>query len=104
MRAPIICLAALALAACGSASASHQAESDPSLGARSPSRIIVYQGQVPRCAFREVGSVVGQTYREIQAAAYRLRANAVILEPRTQTQPSVLEGSAVQFTTPGCRN
>lgn len=104
MRLSLLSLAAAAaLAACGPGRAG-ETSAVPSLEPRSPSRIMVYQGSTPRCGFRQVGTVVGQTYREIQAAAFRLRANAVILEPQNQTRANILEGAAVQFTSPGCQS
>jgi hypothetical protein len=104
MRAAIVCLAALALTACTPAKPRPASDHVPSLEVRNPSHIPIYEGSAPRCPFREVGSVAGQTRREIQGAAFRLRANAVILEPVNQLRPGgVMQRVAVQFTSAACQ-
>jgi hypothetical protein len=98
MRLPLVCLgAALALSACGST----QTPVHP-LAPRSERSIRLYDHSIPRCPFREVGSVSGRTYRELQTMAFRLHANAVIMEPEGENQRTVRRGTAVQFTRPGC--
>ncbi|MBW3571190.1 MAG: hypothetical protein KY467_08790 [Gemmatimonadetes bacterium] len=106
MRASIVCLAALALAACGPPRSIRESRG-PTLEPRSARAIRVYEHAVPRWPYRDVGRVSGRSYREFQSAAFRLRANAVILEPR---RPGTLGGSdgtragtAVAFTRVDCQ-
>lgn len=97
MRVSLLC-AALALAACGPVTSRGVHELAP----KSDREIRLYDHQMPECPFREVGGVSGRTYREIQLAAFRLHANAVLLEPAPATQQA-RSGTAVQFTNPDCR-
>ncbi|HEX6367718.1 MAG TPA: hypothetical protein VF006_02220 [Longimicrobium sp.] len=90
--------AALVLGACGQVRSSGVHELAP----RSERYIRLYDHSVPECPFREVGNVSGRSYREIQAAAFRLHANAVILEPAPATQ-SARSGTAVQYTRADCQ-
>lgn len=91
--------AALLLAACGGpvrSSAVHE------LAPRNERYIRLFDHSLPQCPFREVGAVSGRGYREIQAAAFRLHANAVILEPAPPTQQA-RSGSAVVYTRADCQ-
>jgi hypothetical protein len=92
MRTPLPSLIALALAACGPANTP----------ARSPHpharEVRIYQDRFPRCDVRTVGSVRGRTHRDIERAAARLYADAVVLEPGTKP----LQGVAVVFVHEGC--
>ncbi|HEU0301728.1 MAG TPA: hypothetical protein VFR37_19905 [Longimicrobium sp.] len=105
MRPVIVCLAALAVAACTPAvSRTHQGESTaPTLDVRSPRHVRLYVEGAPRCPFREVATVVGRSYRELQEHAYRLRANAVILETGGRYGNANIPASAVQFTRADCQ-
>ncbi len=99
----IVCLAALALTACGQARGTRETNTVPTLEVRSPRHVRVYMQGVPRCPFREVGTVSGRNYRELQQHAYRLRANAVILDAGSQYSNSGYSASAVQFTRADCQ-
>ena len=107
MRLSLVCLAALAaLTACGPARGARQSNAVPTLEPRSANSVRIYQGAVPRCGFREVGMVSGRTYRDLQSVAYRLHANAVILDPQVGSGrigggPG-LSGTAVAFTRADC--
>ena len=105
MRIPIVCLAALAVAACTPAnySRTRSVEYAPSLEVRSPGHVRVYMEGPPRCPFREVGTVAALTYEGLQQQAFRLRANAVILETGSKYSNSGHAGQAVQFTRPDCQ-
>lgn len=92
-----------ALAACGPARGSQMANV-PTLEPRSERYIRVYEGTTPRCGFREVGPVSGQDYRAVQSAAFRLRANAVILDPQSARVGGVVSGMAVAFTRADCQS
>ena len=96
---PLVVL--MAVAACGQARGNRQAQI-PTLEPRNERSIRVYNHETPRCGFREVGSVSGRTYRDIQAAAYRLRANAVILSA-AGFGATPLTGMAIQFTRADCQ-
>lgn len=98
----LACLALLALAACGPARSSEMADV-PTLEPRSERFIRVYEGTMPRCGFREVGPVSGGDYRAVQSAAFRLHANAVILDPQSARVGGVLSGTAVAFTRADCQ-
>jgi hypothetical protein len=99
MRIAITCLAALALAACaGSPRAGQGDDTIPTLEVRSPRQVRVFVGQVPRCGFREVDRVANGPYRQMREEAFRLRANALILQSYGSDQ-----AIAVQFTSPGCQ-
>ena len=99
MRPAIVCLAALALAACGPA---RNAGRDPALQVRSPGQVRVYVNREPRCGYREVGSVIGRSYGELRTAAFRLGANAVIVMPERYRRVG-MEGTAVRFVFPRCQ-
>ena len=102
MRISTVTLAVvMAAAACGQARGNRQAQI-PTLEPRSERSIRVYNHETPRCGFREVGSVSGDTYRDLQAAAFRLRANAVILSAAGYNAMP-LTGMAVQFTRADCQ-
>lgn len=98
MRSAIVCLAALALAACGQARGTRQTDTVPTLQVRSPREVRLFVGQVPRCGFREVGRVGNGPYRQMQEEAFRLRANALIIQSYASDQ-----AIAVQFTSPACQ-
>lgn len=101
MRPAILVLAAaLALAACGPVP---PASKVPTLEPRSEDAIRVYQGTTPRCGFRDVGNVAGRDYRELRSRAFRLRANAVILDPQRASGGYGLSGMAVAFTRADCQ-
>jgi hypothetical protein len=104
MRLPLVCLAALAaLTACGPARGARETNAVPTLEPRSERFIRVYEGTTPRCGFREVGPVSGGDYRAVQSAAFRLHANAVILDPQSARVGGVLSGTAVAFTRADCQ-
>jgi hypothetical protein len=87
--------AALVLAGCGSAYQPREA------GPRSPKYVVLYEGSMPTCPYREVGHVSGGG-SGIREAAFRLRADAVIMEPRGPRELTV-SGTAIQFTQADCR-
>ena len=91
--------AAVLLAACGGPVRSNGVHE---LAPKNERYIRLFDHSIPQCPFREVGTVSGRTYREIQAAAFRLHANAVILEPAPATQQA-RSGSAVQYTRADCQ-
>lgn len=102
IRRAIVTLAVLtAAAACGPARGARQSQV-PTLEPRGSNYVRVYANETPRCGFREVGSVTGDSYRDIQAAAFRLRANAVILSTAGYNAMP-LTGMAVQFTRADCQ-
>lgn len=104
MRAAIVCLAGLAVAACAPApSRTRSVDTVPTLEVRSPRHARLYVEGVPRCPFREVATVAGNNHRELQAHAYRLRANAVILETGGRYSNANISGSAIQFTRADCQ-
>lgn len=74
-----------------------------SLDVRSPGHVRVYMEGPPRCPFREVGTVTGLTYEDLQQQAYRLRAHGVILETGSKYSNSGHAGQAVQFTQADCQ-
>jgi hypothetical protein len=96
MRSLLLSLsAAVVLAGCGSA---YQPREH---GPRSPKYVVLYERSMPTCPYREVGHVSagGSGIRE---AAFRLRADAVIMEPRGPGDLKV-SGTAIQFTQADCR-
>lgn len=107
MRLSLVCLAALAaLAACGPARGVRQARLEgavPTIEPSSPNEIWVLENRMPRCPVREMGRVSGRNYRALQEAAFRLKANVVILEPEGVTEGGVRTGSAVQYTRADCK-
>jgi hypothetical protein len=96
MRARLLCLAIVALAACGP-----NAPPEPNAGLN-PRYVRFYQGSLPRCPVREVGAVRGRSYRALRNAAMQLRAHAVILDRRSPDGTEPLEGTAVVFVRDGC--
>lgn len=105
MRLSIVSLAVLvAAAACGSAPAP---PSDvPSLEPRSENAIRIYSGTTPRCGFRDLGTVTGRTPRDLRSRAFRMHANAVILEPDGEGLGGgggYMRGMAVAFTRADCQ-
>ena len=103
MRFTFVCLGAVvALAACGPAHGARDRDRDPSQEVRSPREIRIYVNSRPRCAYREVGEVMGRSYGELRTAAFRLSANAVIVKQERYQRVGV-EGTAVRFTSAGCR-
>ena len=96
MRAALLCLALTALAACGTG------EPAPQIGPSNPRHVQFYQGSLPRCPVRDVGTVRGRNWRELRNAAMSLRAHAVILERRGPNDRGPYEGSAVVFVREGC--
>ena len=106
----LVCLAAaLALTACGTAasaepSARRGPSAVPSLEPRSESAVRIYNGTTPRCGFRDLGNVSGRNYRDLQSRAFRMHANAVILDPQRSNAGGVgLSGMAVAFTRADCQ-
>jgi hypothetical protein len=103
MRTSIACLAMLtALAACGP-SLGGRGSREPTLRPRNERYVRLYMHTLPRCPFREVGGVWGRTYRDVRTAAFRLHANAVLLEPTSAPGEVRLQGTAVQFTSVDCQ-
>lgn len=78
MRAPVLCIVTCLVltSACIRGSAPSSAT-----GPARASAVRVYNRTVPRCPVREVGPVQGRTIRELQQAAMRLRADAVLMDP-----------------------
>jgi hypothetical protein len=104
MRISLGCLAAAAaLTACAPAQPGRGTTSVPALEPSSPNAIWVLEHRTPRCPFREVGRVSGRTYRQLQDAAFRLHANAVIMEPEGSNQGGIRYGTAVQYTRADCK-
>jgi hypothetical protein len=97
MRRSLVCLAAV-LASCG-----YTRTPVHPLAPRTERSIRLYDHSLPSCPFREVGSVAGRSYRELQGAAFRLHANAVIMEPEGENQRTARHGTAVQFTRADCQ-
>lgn len=98
-RGAIAFLAALALAACGQARGARETTTVPTLEVRSPREVRLFIGQMPRCGFREVGRVANGPYRQMREEAFRLRANALIIQRYASDQ-----AIAVQFTSPACQS
>jgi hypothetical protein len=104
MRASIVCLAALAVGACTPAPSRTRSTSYmPTLDVRTPGHVRVYTQGMPRCPVRDVGTVAGLTYEDLQTQAFRLRANAVILETGSAYSNSGHSGLAVQFIRSDCQ-
>ncbi len=89
-----------ALAGCGPSLGDPR---EPTLQPRNERSVRLYLHTVPRCPFRDVGGVWGRTYRDIRSAAFRLHANAVLLEPVAAANEVRLQGTAVQFTSVECQ-
>ncbi|HEX2077333.1 MAG TPA: hypothetical protein VHG08_06475 [Longimicrobium sp.] len=103
MRLSLVCLGvAMVFTACGPARGVSNFDRDPGLEVRSPGEIRIYTRSVPRCGYRELRTVVGRSYGELRAAAFRLQAHAVIVEPRRYHRVGV-EGTAVRFTSSRCK-
>ncbi|HEU0301726.1 MAG TPA: hypothetical protein VFR37_19895 [Longimicrobium sp.] len=103
MRFSLVCLGiAMAFASCGPARGARDLGRDPSLAVRSPREVRIYLNSEPRCGYREAGTVMGRSYGELRTAAFRLGANAVIVERERYHRVGV-EGAAVRFTFPRCR-
>jgi hypothetical protein len=101
MRTSLACLALMAaLAGCGPSLGDPR---EPTLRPRNERYVRLYLHTIPRCPFREVGGVWGRTYRDIRSAAFRLHANAVLLEPGAASNEARLQGTAVQFTNVECQ-
>ncbi|HEX2210038.1 MAG TPA: hypothetical protein VHG93_20345 [Longimicrobium sp.] len=105
MRLSIVSFAvAVMLAACGPAVAP---PSDvPSLEPRNADAVRIYWNRVPRCGFRDVGNVSGRDYRDLKARAFRMHANAVILDAQHsggRGGGAGLSGMAVAFTRADCQ-
>lgn len=102
MRIPIAFLAAaLTLAACGA-----RQERTGSVEPHSARSVRLYGSVLPRCPYREVGTVTGRMARDIQTAAFAMRANAVLLDsadPDTRRGGGPLAGMAIQFLRADCR-
>jgi hypothetical protein len=99
-----LALLTAALAACGPGRSSNT-PNVPTLEPRSENSIRIYRGTVPRCGFREVGTVSGSNYRDLQSQAFRLHANAVILDPQGgagRIGGTGTSGTAVAFTRADC--
>lgn len=93
---------AMVLAACGAAQ-SAPPSGVPTLEPRNEDAIRLYEGSTPRCGFRVVGNVAGRDYRELKSRAFRLHANAVILDPMQPSGSGGPSGMAVAFTRADCQ-
>jgi hypothetical protein len=101
MRISVVCLGVvLALAACGPIDPPSNA---PTLQPRSERHVRFYQGTQPRCGVRDLGHIEAGTFRELQSRAFRMHANAVILDPRTSRGTGGFSGMAVAFTRVDCQ-
>lgn len=99
-------LLAVVLAACGPGRSGPRTADVPTLEPRNANAVQVYERGPPRCGFREVGTVSGSTYRDLQSAAFRLHANAVIVDPQGgagRIGNSVMTATAVAFTRADCQ-
>jgi hypothetical protein len=102
MRRSLVSLGvAMVLAACGPATP--PPNDIPSLEPRNEDAIRIYSGTTPRCGFREVGQVSGMNYRQLRSHAFRLRANAIILDPQRFGGGVGTSGMAVAFTRADCQ-
>lgn len=90
---------AMALTACGPIDPPSNA---PTLEPRSERHIRFYQGTQPRCGVRDLGHIEAEAFRELQSRAFRMRANAVIMDPRTSRGSGGFSGMAVAFTRVDC--
>lgn len=95
MRAPLLFFVLASLAACGSGNPA------PNSGLP-PTYVRFYEGRLPKCPVREVGTVWGRNWRELRRAAISLRANGVILSRRGPNSTEPYEGTAVVFVREGC--
>lgn len=101
MRIPIVFLAAaLTLAACGT-----RQERTASVEPRNARSVRLYGNVMPRCPYREVGTVSGRMVQDIQRAAFSMRANAVLMESQEggSAAGAPLSGIAIQFLSADCR-
>lgn len=94
--------ALVAAAACGPAVSAPPSDV-PTLEPRNEQAIRIYDGTAPRCGFRVVGDVAAANYRDLQSRAFRLHANAVILNPRRADGGGGVSGMAVAFTRADCQ-
>lgn len=91
----------LALAACGPIDPPSNA---PTLEPRSERHVRFYQGgTMPRCGVRDLGHIEARTFRELQSRAFRMHANAVIMDPQTSRGSGGFSGMAVAFTRVDCQ-
>lgn len=97
-KSAVVWLAILSLAACGQARGARETDRVPTLEVRSPREVRLFIGRMPRCGFREVGRVANGPYRQMQEEAFRLHANALIIQSYASDQ-----AIAVQFTSPACQ-
>lgn len=103
MRLSIVGIAiAAALAACGSAQSAPPSDV-PSLEPRSARAVRIYRGTTPRCGFRDLGTVTGRTFRDLQARAFQMHANGVILENAGYGEGGYTRGMAFAFTRADCQ-
>jgi hypothetical protein len=103
MRLSLVCLGiAMALAACGPARGAHSLNRDPLLAVRSPGDVRLFVDRAPRCGYRRVRTVTGRSHGELRTAAFRLQANAVIVE-RDRYRRVGVEGMAIRFTSARCK-
>jgi hypothetical protein len=103
MRISILGIAAaVAFAACGPAQSGPPSDV-PSLEPRSPRSVRIYRGTTPRSGFRHLGTVAGRTFRDLQARAYQMHANAVILDNGGYGDAGYARGMAVAFTRADCQ-
>jgi hypothetical protein len=100
MRIPIVLAAAImTLAACGPASRT------VSMEAPTANSVRLYGNILPRCPFEELGYVSGRMVNDIKAAAFSMRAHAVLMERVSEgsSRGGPLAGMAIRFTEPNCR-
>jgi hypothetical protein len=97
MRAPLPCFTLIAAAAaCGPVR-----PREPNAGL-DPRYVRFYDGELPRCPVREVGTLRSRTLGGFRSAARQLRAHAVILDRRSPDGNEPCEGTAVVFVREGC--
>ena len=103
MRLSIVGIAlAAALGACGSAQSAPPSDV-PTLEPRSARAVRIYSGTTPRGGFRDLGTVTGRTYRDLQARAFQMHANGVILDNAGYGQAGYTQGMAIAFTRADCQ-
>jgi hypothetical protein len=103
MRISLIGIAVVtALAACAPAQSGPPSDI-PSLEPRSARAVRLYRGTTPRCGFRDLGTVAGRTPRDLQARAFQVHANAVILDNAGYGEGGYMRGMAVAFTRADCQ-